>query len=162
MSSLRSSFSFYLISSILCPFILAQNVEWNSPDGGNLKLWGQGDKLNWGDQNPADVIQRVLEKCGTGPTCRSDDYSWDTQVVVNGKNQRRKLVVTVTQSSFDEALPEANSNTMLQSLQKLLTSDPWTTSSRQHWDGDTEQASCPSAASSYCWSKSPFLHSVRS
>lgn len=153
MQSLGSFFVFSHVSSILCRGVLAQDAEWKNPDGGNVRLWGQNDKLNWGDQKPVDVIQRVIEKCGAGPTCRADDYSWDTQVVVDGKNQRRKLVVTVTQSTFDPRLPQADSLHMLQSLQKLLASDPWTTSSRQHWDGDTEQASCPSAASNFCWSK---------
>jgi hypothetical protein len=153
MKYLELSITHWLLASNLYLVVRAQ-AEWKNQAGGNLRLWGQADKLNWGDQNPVDILQKVKEKCGAGPTCRKDDYSWDTQVVVNGKNVRKKLTVTVSQSSFDESLKEANYDTMIESLKKLVGNDPWTTSSKQHWDADTESASCPGAQSNYCWSKS--------
>jgi hypothetical protein len=122
-------------------------------DNGNLVLQSSGNHINWGNMKPLDVLQKLREKCpedGIGCSTAAA-VELDTQVIADGKSYMRTLTLTITDSSYPGSATGGVAQ-LIQALQALVDSPPWSVYSKQHWDQDTEQSSCASVNDNYCWS----------
>jgi hypothetical protein len=157
MLALKHNFGVYLVAGSLISLIhLALGVEWNPPqklEGVVLRLWGTEEHISWGNLNPTDTLTKYRDHCND-LTCVSKDWEMDTEVVVNTQDWRRKLVIKMVESKFTDA-KNGTATHLIEALADLVSREPFVTSSTDHWDQNTEQASCPPGNSNYCWSKSP-------
>jgi hypothetical protein len=141
-------------------FFLTQSLtsaqSWANPAGGNLHLWGEPNRLNWGDHNPVDVLEELRLRC-LSQTCNSGVLEIDTQVVEDEVQTRKRITVTVPESSFKEA-GVADGSSMGDALKGLMSFEPWRVSSLQHWKSGTEGGSCVNAMDNFCWSRCVPIH----
>lgn len=85
-------------AGLIAPIALAQEREWTSNDGGNLRMEAGDSTINWGSTPPWNIIRQIKDHCSSIGCHGNNELEADTEFVHQASHFDGTVTVSVEAS----------------------------------------------------------------